>query len=197
MKRKRSVSEANVDIPTAKGDVVEGVKSKSPPTKSDSDAAPQRYWLLKSEPVEFGMSHLESAADKRGRYDGVRAVPPMKSMRDDMRPGDLAFFYHSGITTPAIAGIVHVITRGFVDALQFDPTSKYFDAKVTKDEPKWYAVDIELVRRLSKPITLATLKNHSGPGGALADLRMLKIGRLSVSPVSEAEWNFILTLEEK
>ena len=111
-----------------------------------------------------------------------------------MKPGDQAFFWSSNTKFPGITGIVEIVTESYPDATQFDRKSEYYDAKSTKEEPKWSCVDVKLVRKLEMPITLATLKEYSEK--ELGGMALFKMKRLSVQPVSAEEWEFVLGLEE-
>jgi len=109
-----------------------------------------------------------------------------------MRIGDEIFFYHSNCKEPAIAGISRVTSEPYADPTQFDSDSKYFDPKSSPEAPRWILVDVEFVRKLSQPITLATIKAHSG----LTDMILTRRGnRLSIMPVDPEHWDLILNLE--
>ncbi|MDG4553041.1 MAG: EVE domain-containing protein [Candidatus Competibacter sp.] len=151
------------------------------------------YWLLKSEPQTFGVADLENAPGQITPWEGVRNHQARNFLRDDLCLGDRAFFYHSGTTNPAIVGIVEVVRAGYPDETAFDPGSPYRDPASTPDRPRWYRVDVRLVRRLCRSITLAELKRHQK---TLGDFSLLRRGnRLSVLPVTAAQWAFVLTLE--
>ncbi len=151
------------------------------------------YWLLKSEPSTFGIADLESAPDQTTPWEGVRNYQARNFMRDDFRRGDQAFFYHSGVATPAIVGIVEVVREAYPDVTALDSASLYYDPASTLVNPRWHRVDVRLIRRLRRVISLAELKRHSE---ALGDFALLRQGnRLSVLPVSAAQWAFILRLE--
>jgi predicted RNA-binding protein with PUA-like domain len=151
------------------------------------------HWLMKSEPDVFGIDDLAKARRKTTHWDGVRNYQARNFMRDGMRVGDLAFFYHSNCDEPAIVGIVEIVRAGYPDHTAFDAKDAHFDADSDPNEPRWFMVDVQFARKLARPITLATLRNHSA--GALKSLALLRRGnRLSVMPVSAAHWKFILTL---
>lgn len=151
------------------------------------------YWLLKSEPCTFGITDLERAPDQTTPWEGVRNYQARNFMRDDFRLGDQAFFYHSGTAAPAIVGIVEVVRAGYPDPTAFDPASPYYDSASTPARCRWHQVDVRLVRRLRRAISLAELKRHSA---VLGDFALLRRGnRLSVLPVSAAQWTSILALE--
>jgi predicted RNA-binding protein with PUA-like domain len=150
------------------------------------------HWLLKSEPDVFGIAHLEKRPDKTEPWDGVRNYQARNMMRDDMVKGDLAFFYHSNCKEPGIAGIVKIVRDGYPDHTAFDSKQKYFDPKSDPQNPRWYMVDVRHVRTLKRIITLTELKSHQ----ELSDLPLLRRGnRLSVMPISNTHWKFILSLE--
>lgn len=151
------------------------------------------YWLLKSEPSVFGIADLEAAPNQITPWEGVRNYQARNFLRDGLQLGDQAFFYHSSATPPAIVGVVEVVREAYPDATAFDPASPYHDPASTPSNPRWYRVDVRLIRRLQREITLAELKRHQD---ALSDFALLRRGnRLSVLPVSAAQWAFILALE--
>jgi predicted RNA-binding protein with PUA-like domain len=153
-----------------------------------------RYWLMKSEPETFGIDDLAASPRKTTHWDGVRNFQARNFMRDQMQRGDLAFFYHSSCAEPAVVGIVKVVKAGYPDHSAFDPKDKHYDVESDPKDPRWYMVDVQLQRKLRRPITLATLRKHGN--GALEGLALLKRGqRLSITPVSAAHWQFILSLE--
>jgi predicted RNA-binding protein with PUA-like domain len=153
-----------------------------------------RYWLLKSEPDVFGIDDLAAAPRKTTYWDGVRNYQARNFMRDQMQIGDGVFFYHSNCKVPGIVGIARVACEAYPDPTQFDPESDYFDPKSSPDAPRWYMVDVKLERKLKRPITLAEMKQYAD--AELAGFALLRRGnRLSVLPVSDEHWRFILSLE--
>ena len=113
-------------------------------------------------------------------------------IRDEMKPGDQAFFYHSSCEVPGIVGIMEIATAAYPDPTAFDPADKHFDPASDPDNPRWYLVDVRFGRRLGRTIPLSELK----PFPELAALPLVRRGnRLSVMPVSKGEWEFILSLE--
>jgi len=143
------------------------------------------YWLMKSEPDEVGIDDLERL--RRVPWFGVRNFQARNFMRDLMRPGDEALFYHSGCALLGIAGVCQVAGAPVPDETQFDPKSPYFDAKSSRDNPRWVCVEVEFVRK-TRFISLAQLRAHP----ELAGMQVLSRGnRLSIMPVSEAHWRFI------
>jgi predicted RNA-binding protein with PUA-like domain len=151
-----------------------------------------RHWLMKSEPDTFGLDHLAALPGRTTMWDGVRNYQARNMLRDEMRAGDLAFFYHSNCAEPGIVALVEVVREGYADPSAFDPSSPYFDPGSDPAKPRWYVVDVRLQRRLRRTITLAEMK----AAAALADMPLVRRGnRLSVMPVAAAEWRHILALE--
>jgi predicted RNA-binding protein with PUA-like domain len=152
-----------------------------------------RYWLMKSEPDVFGIDDLERAPGRTTGWEGVRNYQARNSLRDDFRVGDRAFFYHSSCEVPGVAGVVQVVRAAYADPTQFDAKSEYYDPASTRDAPRWFAIDVQLERRFDSVITLPELREHAA--GALRDMVILKRGnRLSVTPVTAAEWRCIVAL---
>jgi len=151
-----------------------------------------RYWLMKSEPDEFSIDDLERARAQTTAWFGVRNYQARNYMRDEMRVGDRAFFYHSSCAEPGIAGVVEISKLAYPDATQFDPKGPYYDAKSTHDAPRWVNVDVKLVRK-TPLITVPTLRSTPG----LEDMVTLRRGnRLSITPVTSAEWKIIERLTQ-
>ncbi len=149
------------------------------------------YWLMKSEPNAFSIDDLAQMPDQTEHWDGVRNYQARNMMRDEMRIGDRVFFYHSNCTPPGIVGIMQVVREGYPDFTAFDPQSKYFDDKSDPEKPRWFMVDIQLVRKFKRLINLSELKEHL----PLEGMKLLQRGnRLSITPVSKEHWDFILTL---
>ncbi len=151
------------------------------------------YWLLKSEPDVFGWDHLMACENQQEPWDGIRNYQARNFIRDSMRDGDLAFFYHSNTEVPGIVGIAKIVGDARPDHTAFDPESKYHDPKSTTDNPRWFLRDVQAVRPLTRKITLAELK---GQAEALGDFPLVRRGnRLSVMPVEADHWEYILSLE--
>ena len=149
-----------------------------------------KYWLMKSEPSEYGIDNLMRAVKKTTPWIGVRNYQARNFMRDTMQLGDQAFFYHSSCEVPGIAGIVEVARPAYPDATQFDYKSKYFDAKATREKPRWFNVDVRLIKK-SRLVPLSELREYP----KLANMQLLQRGnRLSITPVDPAEWKFITDL---
>ena len=153
---------------------------------------PMNYWLMKSEPAAFGIDDLASRPHQTEHWDGVRNYQARNLMRDGMKRGDQVFFYHSNCPTPGIVGIARIAREAYPDHTAFDPANPHYDPASTADNPRWLMVDVQFVRRLKRTITLAELKDRP----ELAGLALVRRGnRLSVMPVDEAMWHFILSLE--
>jgi predicted RNA-binding protein with PUA-like domain len=152
-----------------------------------------RYWLLKSEPDTFGIETLAKAKAGTTSWEGVRNFQARNMLRDEIKAGDLAFFYHSSCPEPGIAGVVEVVRDGYPDASAWRRGSAYFDAKSPQNKPLWYTVDVKLQQRFEPLLSLARLRAHADD--ELKDMLLLRRGnRLSVTPVSAAQWRFILSL---
>ena len=145
------------------------------------------YWLMKSEPSDVSVDDLAAMPKKTVAWYGVRNYQARNFMRDEMKAGDGVLFYHSSCPEPGIAGLAEVASNAYPDATQFDKKSKYFDAKSTREEPRWMHVDVRLV---NKPRLLSLDELRAAP--ALATMRVLPRGnRLSITPVTAAEWRAI------
>jgi predicted RNA-binding protein with PUA-like domain len=152
------------------------------------------HWLLKSEPDSFGIDDLAAAPRKTTSWNGVRNFQARNMLRDSIKKGDQAFFYHSGGALPGIAGIVEVVRGAYPDETAFNRRSEYFDAGSKRDSPRWYVIDVKLVRKFDRLISLDELRKYQTSN--LAELVVLRRGnRLSVTPVAHKEWDFILSLE--
>jgi predicted RNA-binding protein with PUA-like domain len=146
-----------------------------------------RYWLMKSEPSDVSVDDLAAMPNKTVAWYGVRNYLARNFMRDQMAVGEGVLFYHSSCPEPGIAGIAKVNKLAYPDATQFDKKSKYFDEKATPETPRWFNVEVKLVKKIPL-ISLQTLREQK----PLANLRILQKGnRLSITPVDPAEWEFI------
>lgn len=153
-----------------------------------------RYWLMKSEPDECSIDDALAAPGHVTAWSGVRNYQARNSMRDDMRSGDAVLFYHSSCEVPGVAGIAEIASPAYPDPTQFDRKSEYYDAKSTREEPRWLLVDVAFKRKFRGVVTLAELKRED----ALADMIALRRGnRLSITPVSRHEFECIVKLEPR
>lgn len=150
------------------------------------------YWLFKSEPDTFGIDDLAAQPNGTDHWDGVRNYQARNMMRDEMKVGDRGFFYHSNTKEPGIVGIVEIVRAGYPDHTAFDPEDPHYDPKSDPAYPRWYMVDVRYERKLDRVITLTELKTYS----EIEDMPLVRKGnRLSIMPVTEDQWNFILSLE--
>ena len=149
------------------------------------------YWLMKSEPDVFSIDHLRKMPRKTEHWDGIRNYQARNFMRDAMKKGDLAFFYHSNCEEPGIVGIMEIASAAYPDHTAFEPGQKYFDEKSTPEKPRWMMVDVKFKKKFKKNVSLASLKEEK----KLSNMRLVKRGnRLSILPVTASEWKCILKM---
>lgn len=154
-------------------------------------AARPTHWLLRSEPHVFSFDDLWSAKKRTTAWDGVRNYQARNFMRDSMRPGDPVLYYHSSCDVPGVVGLAEVASEPYPDPTQFDESSKYHDAGSDPKEPRWMLVDVRAARRLPRVVTLADLKGER----RLSKMAVVQKGsRLSVQPVTAAQWRVVLEL---
>ncbi len=152
----------------------------------------RRYWLVKSEPEVFSFDDLVLAPKRTTHWDGVRNFAARNFLRDGMKLGDRVFFYHSMANPQAIVGICEVVREGYPDPTAFDKKSYGYDENSKPDDPQWYMVDLRAVDQLPRPVTLPEIKARK----ELADMALVRIGRLSVTPVRAKEWDTIVKMAE-
>jgi predicted RNA-binding protein with PUA-like domain len=152
----------------------------------------QRYWLIKSEPDVFSFDDLLAAPKQTTCWDSVRNSSARNFLRDGMKKGDLAFYYHSNADPSAIVGICEVVREGYPDPTAIDPAHDYYDAASNADTPTWFMVDVKAVKKLASPVALPAIKSSA----ALADMALVKVGRLSVVPVQPDEWETVIAMSE-
>lgn len=151
----------------------------------------KKYWLMKSEPNDFSIDDLKRV--KTEPWTGVRNYQARNFMRQ-MKPGDGVLFYHSNCEVPGIYGIGEVASTPYPDKTQFDKKSKYFDEKATQEQPRWDLVDVGYVRHLKRAIPLTEIREHRDELGE--EFALTRTGsRLSVLPVTAAQWKLLLSLE--
>ncbi|MCQ3828587.1 EVE domain-containing protein [Microbulbifer elongatus] len=148
------------------------------------------YWLFKSEPDEYSLDDLKAEPGHVGRWDGIRNYQARNFLRDEVEEGDGVLFYLSACKVPAIVGTAQVVRAAYPDPAQFDPESKYFDPKATAEKPRWFCVDIRWQSEFARPLPLKEIKQNP----ALAEMVLVKQGRLSIQPVRESEWRLLLKL---
>jgi predicted RNA-binding protein with PUA-like domain len=148
------------------------------------------YWLMKSEPHAYSIDEMK--ADRRTSWDGVRNYQARNMIRDDMKKGDMGFFYHSNCKEPGIVGIVKIVREAYPDDVEFGRKGKKIKLSPDPANPIWFMVDVQFQRKLKRNITLSELKAHE----ALSDMPLVRRGnRLSVMPVTGDQWDYTLGLE--
>jgi predicted RNA-binding protein with PUA-like domain len=153
-----------------------------------------RYWLMKTEPTTFGVEDLERAKRHTTPWDGVRNYQARNMLRDDMKKGDLAFLYYSSTDVPGIVALMKIVKEGYPDPTAFDRKHHHYDPDSDPAEPRWFMVDVQLERRLTRVIPLDELRKHATK--ELKNMVLLRKGnRLSITPIEPAEWKFILSIE--
>jgi predicted RNA-binding protein with PUA-like domain len=151
----------------------------------------KHYWLMKTEPTDFSIDDLQRVDIEP--WTGVRNYQARNFMLA-MKAADGVLFYHSSTEVPGIYGIAEVASSPYPDPTQFDSKSKYFDAKSSREEPRWSMVDVRFVRKLARPVTLESVREHAAALGE--EFALIRKGsRLSVMPVSAAQWKILLSLE--
>lgn len=148
------------------------------------------YWLLKSEPDAFSIDDLKAKGVEH--WDGVRNYGARNNLMA-MKLGDRGFFYHSSCEVPGVVGVVEVAKEHYPDHTQFDPDSKYYDPKATEDKPRWFMPDVKFVEKFDRVVSLREIKSTPG----LEEMQLVKWSRLSVTGVSEAEWEIICGLAKR
>lgn len=152
------------------------------------------YWLMKSEPEAFSIDDLAKKTSQTEPWDGVRNYQARNMLRDQMKKGDLAFFYHSNCTPPGIAGVVEIVKEGYPDFSAFEANSKYYDPASKPDNPRWFMVDVKFKQKFNRLISLDELKQQP----ELQEMQLLKKGnRLSILPITSEQWDLIVNLVAK
>lgn len=147
-----------------------------------------RYWLMKSEPDCFSIDALIASPKQTAPWDGVRNYQARNMLRDEIKPNDLVFFYHSSCAVPGIVGTMTVVKGGYPDHSAEDPENDHYDPKHTRESPRWYRVDVKLKEKFPRIVALSELRQHP----LLADMTLLQRGnRLSVMPISKQHWDII------
>lgn len=153
-----------------------------------------QHWLLKTEPSTFSIDDLEAAPRKTTRWDGIRNYQARNFIRDQMQQGDEAYLYHSSCKVPGIVAVVQIARQAYPDLTAFDRRDIHYDPDSDSAKPRWFAMDVRLKRRLKRIITLDELRSHAH--SELSGMLLLRAGnRLSVTPVEQSQWRFILALE--
>ena len=153
-----------------------------------------RHWLMKTEPGTFSVEDLAAAPRATTSWDGVRNYQARNMLRDEMKKGDLAFLYYSSTEVPGVAAVMEIVKDGYPDPTAFDKKHHHYDLDSDPASPRWFMVDVRLKRRLKRVIALTELRERAAK--ELKGMVLLRPGnRLSVTPVEEAHWRFILSLE--
>jgi len=147
-----------------------------------------RNWLMKSEPQVYSIDDLRR--DGTTYWEGVRNYQARNFMRDDAQPGDRVLYYHSNADPPAVAGVARISRAGYPDRTALDPRSDYYDPKATENDVRWYMVDVEFVEKFPHPVSLDELRGTPG----LEKMLVINRSRLSVQPVTDAEFEIVLRL---
>jgi len=188
-KSRKRTPRRSVRVPTKKP----GAKKSSwAPFLAPREFGERRYWLVKSEPDVFSFANLLRIHNKTTQWDNIRNFVARNFLRDGMKTGDRVFFYHSSTGEPGIVGICEVVREAYPDPSQFDPASDYYDKKATKEKPIWVMVDLRAVAQMTHPVLLTAIKVRK----ELRHMALLRIGRLSVTPVTVTEWNVITQMAE-
>ena len=152
----------------------------------------RNYWLVKSEPSVFSFDDLLASPKQTTRWDGVRNYAARNHLRA-MRPGDLVFFYHSSAAPAAIVGVAEVAREAYPDESAFDAADSHFDPKSKPDDPAWFVVDLRAVEKLPRPVSLDEVKKTKG----LENMALIRLGRLSVQPVTAREYEIVRKVAAK
>lgn len=151
----------------------------------------KKFWLMKSEPDVFSFSDLKNRPKQTEPWNGVRNYQARNFMRDEMNPGDLILFYHSSCEVPGVYGLARVSSQAYPDETQFNKKSEYFDPKATRENPRWFLVDVTFEADLKTPVTLERMRSEK----KLSEMRLLQKGnRLSILPVTLEEFELIRKL---
>jgi predicted RNA-binding protein with PUA-like domain len=148
----------------------------------------RRYWLFKSDPDAFGLPELAASADQTTLWDGVRNYQARNLLRDEIKLNDGVLFYHSQQKPPGVVATARVVRASYPDPTQFDAKARYYDAKSLPSNPRWFVVDIKLEKEFTRKVTLPEMREMA----ELKDMVLLAKSRLSVQPVTPAEWRAIL-----
>lgn len=166
----------------------------APKTKTLADYLPATVWLMKTEPDVFSFEDLTKRPGKMEKWDGVRNYQARNFMRDEMKVGHRVLFYHSSTAEPGIVGEAAIVKAAEPDFTALDSKSEYFDEKATRENPRWVAVTVGKPKAFKKFVPLSLLRHEQ----KLKDMLLLRPGqRLSIQPVSEKEYQHILTLSQQ
>lgn len=176
--------------PAAKAKAKAEAKSKAATAKKHGEG--EGRWMIKSEPEAYSLDDLER--DGTEPWDGIRNYAARNNVRDKMKVGDLAVFYHSSCKVPGAVGVARVSSEPRPEPEQFDPKAKYYDPASKRDDPRWFVRDMTFQSRFARKVSLEQLKSERGPGQAFENLCNFKLPRLSVAPLTAAEFDRIVEL---
>jgi predicted RNA-binding protein with PUA-like domain len=149
----------------------------------------RQYWLVKTEPTTFSFDDLFASPKRTSHWDGVRNYAARNHLRA-MKTGDLVLVYHSSVVPSAIVGVAEVVREAYPDPTALDPKDPHFDPKSKSDDPTWVMVDLRAIEPLKRPVTLDEVKKTKG----LDKMALVRLGRLSVQPVTPAEYEIVRKL---
>lgn len=150
-----------------------------------------KYWLLKSEAEIFSLNDLKNSPDQTTYWDGVRNYQARNFIRDEMKSGDKALFYHSNSEPNAVVGVCKIVKEAYPDFTAFDPKNEHYDPKSKKENPTWFMVDVKWVKEFKNPVSLQSIKSNP----KLGNMKLVQPGsRLSVMPVTKEEFDEILNM---
>lgn len=153
-----------------------------------------KYWLIKSEPETFSLDDFQRKKDQTEPWDGVRNYQARNYMRDEMKVGDQVLFYYSNCSKPGVVGVVEVVRESYADPSQWDEKSEYYDPKATRENPRWFMVDMKFVSRLPRIVSLQEMKGKK----ELQGMKLVQRGnRLSVMPVTHEEYKVVLKMAKE
>ncbi|KAG9070904.1 hypothetical protein KI688_008446 [Linnemannia hyalina] len=162
---------------------------------ANEDGTRISVWLMKSEPDAFSIDDLINSKDSTSQWDGVRNHEAKNLMKNSMKVGDQVLFYHSNTKAPGIVAMAKIAREAYPDHTAFDTKSHYYDNKSSRDDPRWFMVDVKYERKLKRILTLKELQQYKDK--ELSQMKLLNRGRLSVQPVSDSEMKFIMDLEQQ
>jgi predicted RNA-binding protein with PUA-like domain len=149
----------------------------------------RQYWLVKTEPTTFSFDDLLASPKRTSHWDGVRNYAARNHLRA-MKTGDLVLVYHSSVVPSAIVGVAEVVREAYPDPTALDPKDPHFDPKSKANDPTWVMVDLRAIEPLKRPVTLDEVKKTKG----LDKMALVRLGRLSVQPVTPAEYEIVRKL---
>ncbi|KAG0024365.1 hypothetical protein BGZ81_007736 [Podila clonocystis] len=191
-KSKKAKTAATAAKKVSKNDEKKDASARSAPEVAGPRTS---VWLMKSEPDTFSIDALINSPNSTSHWDGVRNHEAKNLMKNLMKVGDRVLFYHSNTKEPGVVALAEIVREGYPDHTAFDPKSEYYDEKSTKEDPRWFMVDVKFTRKFKRIVTLKELQQYKDK--ELSGMKLLNRGRLSVQPVTDQEMDFILGLEQQ